>query len=222
MQECPAGRVSNFTATMVVPSLSGRSCAGAVLAAVLLVGSSLAAKHCSDTATIQQWGACTHYEILDVEVSASAVQIRRAYRGKALRWHPDKNAPGDAEAASRFIRVIDAYDTLSDSGHSAVRTMMGSATATLAQAVRVSTSLPMRTRTLIPVAIADGKRKPRIGAIEPSPLCGVAATPPDTLSSEFLCSTGAVGPGGAEAALTLGARRRSDRRPGRWQRSCVA
>ena len=84
---------------------------------LLLVGAGSAwgaSRHCSDTATLQQWAACTHYEILGVELRASTAKIRRAYRGRALRWHPDKNPTGDADAASRFIRVVDAYDTLID------------------------------------------------------------------------------------------------------------
>lgn len=44
---------------------------------------------------------------------ASAADIKRAYRKHALLNHPDKN-PGDADAASRFLRVALAHDVLSD------------------------------------------------------------------------------------------------------------
>ncbi|KAJ7087530.1 hypothetical protein B0H15DRAFT_842327 [Mycena belliarum] len=54
------------------------------------------------------------YAILEVSENASAEEIKRAYRKKALVHHPDKN-PNDVEAATkRFNRVSEAYETLSD------------------------------------------------------------------------------------------------------------
>jgi curved DNA-binding protein CbpA len=41
-------------------------------------------------------------------------ELARAYRKQALRWHPDKNRPGDDVAASMLARVFVAYETLSD------------------------------------------------------------------------------------------------------------
>jgi curved DNA-binding protein CbpA len=41
-------------------------------------------------------------------------ELARAYRKQALRWHPDKNRPGDEAAASMLARVFVAYETLSD------------------------------------------------------------------------------------------------------------
>ncbi|MBD0275751.1 MAG: DnaJ domain-containing protein, partial [Acetobacteraceae bacterium] len=54
------------------------------------------------------------YEILGVPRTASADDIRKAYRRLAKRWHPDTN-PDKPEAESRFKAVSAAYALLSDS-----------------------------------------------------------------------------------------------------------
>lgn len=53
------------------------------------------------------------YVILGLEPTATRREIERAYKRLARRYHPDLN-PGDAEAASVFDRVTDAYETLVD------------------------------------------------------------------------------------------------------------
>ena len=53
------------------------------------------------------------YEVLGVKRDASAAELRKAYRKLAMLNHPDKNL-GDADAASRFLRVTLAYEVLSD------------------------------------------------------------------------------------------------------------
>jgi molecular chaperone DnaJ len=57
--------------------------------------------------------AKTLYDSLGVSKSASAADIKKAYRKLARQYHPDKN-PGDAEAEARFKEVQTAYDVLSD------------------------------------------------------------------------------------------------------------
>lgn len=55
------------------------------------------------------------YEVLGVERSASTVEIRRAYKRKALEFHPDKVAePERAEAEIHFKTICEAYETLGD------------------------------------------------------------------------------------------------------------
>lgn len=53
------------------------------------------------------------YEILGVEKSATAEQIKKAYRKKAIEYHPDKN-PGNKEAEENFKKAAEAYEVLSD------------------------------------------------------------------------------------------------------------
>jgi molecular chaperone DnaJ len=53
------------------------------------------------------------YELLDADRDASPDELKKAYRKKALAFHPDRN-PGDPQAAQRFKEVTYAYAILSD------------------------------------------------------------------------------------------------------------
>jgi len=70
-----------------------------------------------------------YYEILGVPRDATREQVKKAYRKKALKYHPDRN-PGKKEAEELFKEAAEAYEVLSDDekrtrydqfGHEAVR-----------------------------------------------------------------------------------------------------
>ena len=54
-----------------------------------------------------------YFAILELEPSATAAEIRKAYRRLALIYHPDKK-PNDPYANARFTEIKEAYEVLSD------------------------------------------------------------------------------------------------------------
>jgi len=54
-----------------------------------------------------------YYEVLGVNKSATAEDLKKSYRKLALEWHPDRNKSTEAE--SKFKEINEAYEVLSDS-----------------------------------------------------------------------------------------------------------
>jgi molecular chaperone DnaJ len=54
-----------------------------------------------------------YYEVLNVSRSATADEIKKAYRKVAMQYHPDRN-PGDKAAEEKFKEAAEAYEVLSD------------------------------------------------------------------------------------------------------------
>ena len=74
-----------------------------------------------------------YYETLEVSRSASSNELKKAFKKKAMKYHPDRN-PDNPEAAEKFKEAAEAYDILSDPqkksaydqfGHSGVQGMGG-------------------------------------------------------------------------------------------------
>src|SRR6185369_14708813 len=55
-----------------------------------------------------------YYDILGVSKSASADDIKKAYRKQALEWHPDRHKDNKEAAEKRFKEINEAYQVLSN------------------------------------------------------------------------------------------------------------
>ena len=54
-----------------------------------------------------------YYDILGISKNASSGEIKKAYRKKAIQYHPDKN-PGNKQAEANFKQAAEAYEVLGD------------------------------------------------------------------------------------------------------------
>lgn len=54
-----------------------------------------------------------YYEVLEITRTATVEEIKKAYKKKAIQYHPDKN-PGDPTAEEKFKEAAEAYEVLSD------------------------------------------------------------------------------------------------------------
>lgn len=72
-------------------------------------------------------GKADYYDILGVNKTASAEEIKKAYRKQALEWHPDKHRDNKEAAEKRFKEINEAYQVLSDTQKRAAYDQFGHA-----------------------------------------------------------------------------------------------
>lgn len=74
------------------------------------------------------------YKLLGVDKNASDAEIKKSYRSKAMKYHPDRNKDNPEEAEIKFKQIKEAYEILSDPkkraaydqfGHAGVDSSMG-------------------------------------------------------------------------------------------------
>ncbi len=74
------------------------------------------------------------YKLLGVDRNASDAEIKKSYRSKAMKFHPDRNKDNPVEAEAKFKKIKEAYEVLSDPkkraaydqfGHAGVDPSMG-------------------------------------------------------------------------------------------------
>ena len=53
-----------------------------------------------------------YYDTLQISKGATDVEIKKAYRKLAMKWHPDKNPDNSEEAIKKFQEIGEAYDVL--------------------------------------------------------------------------------------------------------------
>lgn len=54
------------------------------------------------------------YKLLGVDKNASDAEIKKSYRSKAMKFHPDRNKDNPVEAEAKFKQIKEAYEVLSD------------------------------------------------------------------------------------------------------------
>lgn len=54
-----------------------------------------------------------YYKILGITKDSNQIQIRKAFRELALKYHPDKNKNSE-ESKQKFMEIVQAYEVLSD------------------------------------------------------------------------------------------------------------
>ena len=66
------------------------------------------------------------FKILEVSPKATNEEIKKAYKKKALQWHPDRNREKPKLAESKFKDINEAYETLSNSEKRRIYDLYGS------------------------------------------------------------------------------------------------
>lgn len=76
----------------------------------------VSASYASSTVERPRAGSDSLYEVLGIRMEATCQEIKSAYRKLARVVHPDVASPANGSAVEEFIKVHEAYSTLSDPG----------------------------------------------------------------------------------------------------------
>jgi len=68
-----------------------------------------------------------YYQVLQVSRDATQEDIKKAFRGLAMQYHPDRNPQNQAEAEVKFKEINEAYELLSDERKRQLYDLTGSA-----------------------------------------------------------------------------------------------
>ena len=55
---------------------------------------------------MSDYGGVDLYSVLELDVTASAADVRAAYRRLAIAWHPDKHPPESRERATSMFQLV--------------------------------------------------------------------------------------------------------------------
>ena len=86
-----------------------------------------------------------YYELLGVQRTASADDLKKAYRKQAMQYHPDRN-PGDKAAEHKFKEISEAYDVLKDDQKRAAYDRFGTPPSRTARSTPGSSGIRTRPR----------------------------------------------------------------------------
>lgn len=132
-----------------------------------------------------------YYEVLGVAKNATADEIKKAYRKKAIQYHPDRN-PGDKDAEEKFKEAAEAYDVLSDAdkrarydqfGHSMARRVSAEAAAMVVLAVSERVASAWRISSRSSETFSAGVSVAAVSAVRPADALVSMSTKGQTLES---------------------------------------
>lgn len=103
------------------------------------------------TAADQATDVVNHYGTLDVETSADASVVKKAYRKLVLKWHPDKHPADRAQAEVKIRAINEAYEVLSNSTKRAAYNAQRDAIESMKQGARLPVDLEAQPRHDIPM-----------------------------------------------------------------------
>jgi curved DNA-binding protein CbpA len=114
----------------------------------------------------------THYEVLGITTTATAAEVKTAYRKLARAFHPDRHG-GNPQAGAKFTAINDAYVVLSDPAQRAAYDLSLRPTAPPPAAPHIGVS-PEDAQSIAPLDESDVETAAKLGAAGGALLTGLA------------------------------------------------